>query len=94
VVDRAALHGIFNDHPVDGVVHLAGFKYAGVSVQHPLHTYIQNVTGTVSLLEEMAEHGIDKIVFSSSAATYGSQTPESSPRRTRSGPSRRMGSRS
>ena len=74
VVDRAALHGIFNDHAVEGVVHLAGFKYAGVSVQHPLHTYTQNVTGTVSLLDEMAEHGIDKIVFSSSAATYG--TPD------------------
>ncbi|GAA3604126.1 UDP-glucose 4-epimerase GalE [Microlunatus ginsengisoli] len=74
VVDRAALHGIFGGHQIDGVVHLAGFKYAGVSVQRPLHTYTQNVTGMVSLLEEMADHDVDKIVFSSSAATYG--TPD------------------
>ena len=55
-------------------MHVAGFKYAGVSVQRPLHTYEQNVTGTVSLLEAMAEAGVDKIVFSSSAAIYG--TPD------------------
>ncbi len=74
VVDRAALHGIFGAHQIDGVVHLAGFKYAGVSVTRPLHTYTENVTGMISLLAEMSEHGIDKIVFSSSAATYG--TPD------------------
>src|ERR671929_1592363 len=51
---------------VTGVVHLAGFKYAGVSVQRPLHTYGQNVTGTVSLLEAMADTGVGAIVFSSS----------------------------
>jgi UDP-glucose 4-epimerase len=74
VVDREPLHTIFGSHDVAGVVHLAGFKYAGVSVSRPMHTYTQNVTGMVSLLEEMAEHGVDKIVFSSSAATYG--TPD------------------
>ena len=56
------------------MVHVAGFKYAGVSVQRPLHTYEQNVTGTVSVLEAMAEAGVDKVVFSSSAATFG--TPD------------------
>jgi UDP-glucose 4-epimerase len=60
---------------VVGVVHVAGFKYAGVSVQRPLHTYDQNVTGTLSVLRAMQEVGVDKVVFSSSAATYG--TPES-----------------
>ena len=40
-----------------GVVHVAGFKYAGVSVERPLHTYQQNVTGTVSLLEAMHDAG-------------------------------------
>src|SRR5919205_1702102 len=54
---------------VTGVVHLAGFKYAGVSVQRPLHTYAQNVTGTVSLLDAMAQADVPNMVFSSSAAT-------------------------
>ena len=55
-------------------MHLAGFKYAGVSVSRPLHTYDQNVTGTVRLLEAMAAHGVRRFVFSSSAAVYG--TPD------------------
>jgi UDP-glucose 4-epimerase len=74
IVDRAAIDDALHGRGVSGVVHLAGFKYAGVSVSRPLHTYVQNVTGTVTLLEGMAEHGVDKIVFSSSAATYG--TPD------------------
>jgi UDP-glucose 4-epimerase len=53
------------------VVHLAGFKYAGVSVSRPLHTYTQNVTGMVTLLESMAAHDVANFVFSSSAAVYG-----------------------
>ncbi len=57
-----------------GVVHIAGYKYAGVSVQRPLHTYEQNVTGTAVLLEAMADAGVGSIVFSSSAAVYG--TPD------------------
>ena len=61
-------------YDIEAVVHLAGFKYAGVSVERPLHTYQQNVQGTVSLLRAMAEHGIGTIVFSSSAAVYG--TPD------------------
>jgi UDP-glucose 4-epimerase len=61
-------------HEVTGVVHLAGFKYAGVSVTRPLLTYQQNVTGTATLLEQMDAAGVDRIVFSSSAATYG--TPD------------------
>jgi UDP-glucose 4-epimerase len=61
-------------HHVTGVIHVAGYKYAGVSVQRPLHTYEQNVTGTATLLAAMQEHGVDRIVFSSSAAVYG--TPD------------------
>jgi UDP-glucose 4-epimerase len=71
-------------HHVTGVIHLAGFKYAGVSVHRPLHTYQQNVTGTICLLEAMRESGIDQIVYSSSAAVYGTpdvdQVTESTPR--------------
>lgn len=59
---------------IGGVVHLAGFKYAGVSVQRPLHTFEQNVTGMQSLLAGMLEHDVRDIVFSSSAACYG--TPD------------------
>lgn len=59
------------EHSVRGVVHLAAFKYAGVSVERPLHTYTQNVTGTVSLLTAMADADVPAIVFSSSAAVYG-----------------------
>jgi UDP-glucose 4-epimerase len=60
--------------PVRGVVNLAGFKYAGVSVQRPLHTYLQNVTGMQVLLEAMQAAEVPAMVFSSSAATYG--TPD------------------
>ena len=61
-------------HEVTGVIHVAGFKYAGVSVQRPLHTYEQNVTGTAVLLAAMQDRGVDRIVFSSSAAVFG--TPD------------------
>jgi UDP-glucose 4-epimerase len=59
---------------VNGVVHLAAFKYAGVSVQRPLHTYEQNVTGMQVLLGRMLDLGVRNLVFSSSAATFG--TPD------------------
>lgn len=62
------------EHEAVGVVHIAGFKYAGVSVQRPVHTYTQNVTGTASVLEAMEHAGVPRLVFSSSAAVYG--TPE------------------
>ena len=71
ILDKVALIQAMTEHGVTGVIHVAGFKYAGVSVQRPLHTYTQNVTGTVSLLEAMQECQIDQIVFSSSAAVFG-----------------------
>jgi UDP-glucose 4-epimerase len=74
VGDGALLRRILDQHAVAGVVHLAAFKYAGVSVSRPLHTYTQNVTSMVALLEAMAAHDVTRIVFSSSAAVYG--TPE------------------
>src|SRR3712207_993891 len=75
VTDGALLRQIFDQHSVVGVVHLAAFKYAGVSVSRPLHAYTQNVTGTIALLDAMASRDISRFVFSSSAAVYG--TPES-----------------
>lgn len=74
ILDGAHLLRVFHDHQVTGVIHVAGFKYAGVSVKRPLHTYEQNVDGTTVLLASMQEAGIDRIVFSSSAAVYG--TPD------------------
>jgi UDP-glucose 4-epimerase len=58
------------------VIHVAGFKYAGVSVERPLHTYAQNVTGTASVLTAMVDAGVANIVFSSSAAVYGTPSTE------------------
>ena len=74
IVDTELMERAMREYDVEGIVHLAGFKYAGVSVERPLHTYTQNVTGTVSLLEAMEHAGVDKMVFSSSAATFG--TPD------------------
>lgn len=74
ILDTEAVRRALVEHGISGVVHVAAFKYAGVSVQRPLHTYAQNVTGTISVLEAMAQAQVDSIVFSSSAAVYG--TPE------------------
>ncbi|MDQ0895435.1 UDP-glucose 4-epimerase GalE [Agromyces ramosus] len=74
ILDGQLLESTIARYDVTGVVHLAGFKYAGVSVTRPLHTYQQNVTGTATLLAAMESRGVDRIVFSSSAAVYG--TPD------------------
>lgn len=74
ILDGGLLRETFAKHPIIGVMHIAGFKYAGVSVRRPLHTYEQNVTGTATLLAAMEEAGVGSIVFSSSAAVYG--TPD------------------
>ena len=74
VGEPEVLERVFTEHEVAGVVHLAGFKYAGVSVTRPLHTYTQNVTAMITLLYAMAGHDVDRFVFSSSAAVFG--TPD------------------
>jgi UDP-glucose 4-epimerase len=74
ILDEELVRRTLREHAVSGVVHLAGFKYAGVSVERPLHTYDQNVTGTVRLLRAMQEEGVENMVFSSSASVYG--TPD------------------
>jgi UDP-glucose 4-epimerase len=71
ILDAAAVDAAIADNGVTGVIHLAGFKYAGVSVQRPLHTYEQNVLGMITLLEAMQRHEVQQCVFSSSAAVYG-----------------------
>ncbi len=74
ILDRELVANTLRDHDVEGVIHVAGYKYAGVSVQRPLHTYEQNVEATRIVLAAMADAGVDKLVFSSSAAVYG--TPD------------------
>src|SRR5690606_38739066 len=74
ILDRELVEQALREHAAEGVIHVAGFKYAGVSVQRPLHTYAQNVEGTRVILEAMDAAGVTNIVFSSSAAVYG--TPD------------------
>ncbi|PFG17826.1 UDP-galactose 4-epimerase [Propionicimonas paludicola] len=74
--DTVAVTAALTDHGCVGVIHVAGFKYAGVSVQRPLHTYTQNVTGTASVLAAMEAAGVKHIVFSSSAAVFGTPDTE------------------
>ena len=74
VGDADVVRAVLGDHGCTGVVHLAGFKYAGVSVERPLHTYRTNVVGMQVLLEQMVGLGVGQLVLSSSAAVYG--TPD------------------
>ncbi len=74
ILDTDLLAEILRRHEATGVMHIAGFKYAGVSVQQPLHCYEQNVVGTMSVLRAMERSDVRAVVFSSSAATFG--TPD------------------
>jgi UDP-glucose 4-epimerase len=69
--DQAGLRKLFSAHSFDAVLHFAGLKSVGESVEKPLLYYDNNVAGTVSLLESMAEAGVKTLVFSSSATVYG-----------------------
>jgi UDP-glucose 4-epimerase len=76
ILDRDLVERTLRDHDAEGVIHVAGFKYAGVSVKRPLHTYEQNVEGTRVVLEAMQAADVANIVFSSSAAVYGTPDQE------------------
>lgn len=69
--DRSFLDGVFSSEKIEGVIHFAASSQVGESMNNPLKYYDNNVHGTEVLLESMVAHGIDKIVFSSSAAVYG-----------------------
>lgn len=86
LLDADTVESTLRDHRVTGVVHVAGYKYAGESVKHPLHTYQQNVTAMTALLSAMAKTGVNQIVFSSSAATYGTPDVEVVDERTPTSP--------
>lgn len=75
--DAEKLAGVFKSGGFDTVMHFAGLKAVGESVEQPLRYYENNVGGTINLLECMQEYGCKKIVFSSSATVYGVQdTPK------------------
>lgn len=69
--DRAAMEAAFAAHKVEAVIHFAGLKAVGESVEQPLRYYDNNVNGSVILFETMQKHGVKQIVFSSSATVYG-----------------------
>jgi UDP-glucose 4-epimerase len=71
VRDGAALDAVFARHPVQAVIHFAGLKAVGESVEQPLRYYDNNVGGSVALLQAMQRAGLDRIIFSSSATVYG-----------------------
>ncbi len=73
--DRAAVKALFDAHPVDAAIHFAGLKAVGESVQKPLEYYDNNLGGFFVLAEEMRDHGVKKLVFSSSATVYGMNNP-------------------
>lgn len=77
ICDREGLRKVFSENAIEAVIHFAGLKAVGESVEIPLKYYYNNITGTLILCEVMKEFNVKKIVFSSSATVYGN--PESVP---------------
>lgn len=75
VGNRADLDKLFNEQEIDAVIHFAGYKAVGESCKKPLMYYRNNIDTTLTLLEIMDKHSVNKIVFSSSATVYGENNP-------------------
>lgn len=71
MLDREICEKIFTEHKIDPVIHFAGLKAVGESVEKPWEYYYNNITGTLILTDVMRKHGCKNIVFSSSATVYG-----------------------
>lgn len=71
VTNSFSLEEVFNNHKIEGVIHFAGFKAVGESVNKPLEYYYNNVVSTISLAQACLKYNVDKFVFSSSATVYG-----------------------
>lgn len=69
--DKTAMDRIFTEHPIDAVIHFAGFKAVGESVRKPIEYYRNNLDTLLALLETMRDHKVKHIIFSSSATVYG-----------------------
>ena len=75
ILDRDALDKVFCENKIDSVIHFAGLKAVGESVEKPLEYYHNNITGTLVLCDVMRAHNCKEIVFSSSATVYGMNNP-------------------
>lgn len=75
VADKVALREVFEKESIEAAIHFAGYKAVGESVEKPVMYYENNIMSTLSLVEVMAEFGVKKIVFSSSATVYGLNNP-------------------
>lgn len=71
LLNKPALANVFKQHDIKAVIHFAGLKAVGESVEIPLQYYHNNLTGTLILLDVMKERGVKQLVFSSSATVYG-----------------------
>ena len=71
ILDREATEEIFSKEKIEAVIHFAGLKAVGESVQKPWEYYNNNITGTLILLDVMRKHNVKNIIFSSSATVYG-----------------------
>ncbi|MCK3894624.1 UDP-glucose 4-epimerase GalE [Streptococcus suis] len=75
VADKEALRQVFENENIEAAIHFAGYKAVGESVAKPIMYYENNIMSTLALVEVMAEFGVKKIVFSSSATVYGFNNP-------------------
>ena len=71
ILDKDCLDRIFESQKIEAVIHFAGLKAVGESVRMPVEYYSNNITGTLTLIRSMREHGCKNIIFSSSATVYG-----------------------
>ncbi|MBD7963195.1 UDP-glucose 4-epimerase GalE [Fictibacillus norfolkensis] len=71
LLDKEGLTNVFSENQIEAVIHFAGLKAVGESVEKPLFYYHNNITGTLHLSEVMKDFGVKKMVFSSSATVYG-----------------------
>ncbi len=74
LLDEEAVERIFTAHNIDAVIHFAGLKAVGESVQKPIEYYHNNLTGTLVLCSVMKRHNVKRFVFSSSATVYGEKS--------------------
>ncbi|MFI3125847.1 UDP-glucose 4-epimerase GalE [Streptococcus suis] len=75
VADKDALRSVFEKESIEAAIHFAGYKAVGESVEKPIMYYENNIMSTLALVKVMAEFGVKKIVFSSSATVYGLNNP-------------------
>ncbi|WP_421381631.1 UDP-glucose 4-epimerase GalE [Bacillus salacetis] len=71
LLDRAAVEVVFEENNIEAVIHFAGLKAVGESVEKPLHYYHNNITSTLILAQMMQKYSVKNLVFSSSATVYG-----------------------